>query len=114
PPAGGLQRLQAGQLGQAGRRGHVRGQDRRRRRRGNAERRHRRGDQERRRDRAGTDLEGRLLSVDAMRSERWAPRVTVATVVSRAGQLLLVEEEKAGRRVLNQPAEHLEPGESLL
>jgi len=52
--------------------------------------------------------------VDTRRSERWAPRVTVATVVSRAGQLLLVEEEKAGRRVLNQPAGHLEPGESLL
>ena len=47
-------------------------------------------------------------------SLRWAPRVTVATVVSRAGQLLLVEEEKAGRRVLNQPAGHLEPGESLV
>ena len=52
--------------------------------------------------------------MDTVRSERWAPRVTVATVVSRAGQLLLVEEEKAGRRVLNQPAGHLEPGESLL
>lgn len=49
-----------------------------------------------------------------MQSPRWTPRVTVATVVSRAGQLLLVEEEKAGRRVLNQPAGHLEPGESLL
>ena len=47
-------------------------------------------------------------------SLRWAPRVTVATVVSRAGQLLLVEEEKAGRRVLNQPAGHLDPGESLV
>ncbi|MGB3392819.1 MAG: NUDIX hydrolase [Stenotrophomonas sp.] len=49
-----------------------------------------------------------------MPSERWAPHVTVATVVSRAGQLLLVEEEKAGQRVLNQPAGHLEPGESLV
>jgi len=38
----------------------------------------------------------------------------VATVVSHNGQLLLVEEEKDGRRVLNQPAGHLEPGESLL
>ncbi len=45
---------------------------------------------------------------------RWAPRVTVATVVARAGQLLLVEEEHGGRRVLNQPAGHLEPGESLV
>lgn len=49
-----------------------------------------------------------------MNSQRWAPHVTVATVVSRAGQLLLVEEEKHGRRVLNQPAGHLEPGESLV
>ena len=49
-----------------------------------------------------------------MRPPRWTPRITVATVVSRAGQLLLVEEEKAGRQVLNQPAGHLEPGESLL
>jgi len=40
--------------------------------------------------------------------------VTVATVVSRAGQLLLVEEDKGGRRVLNQPAGHLDPGETLL
>jgi len=38
----------------------------------------------------------------------------VASVVSRAGQLLLVEEEKDGRRLLNQPAGHLEPNESLL
>ena len=49
-----------------------------------------------------------------MSSQRWAPHVTVATVVCRAGQLLLVEEEKDGRRVLNQPAGHLDPGESLV
>lgn len=52
--------------------------------------------------------------MNALQSQRWALRVTVATVVSRAGQLLMVEEEKAGRRVLNQPAGHLEPDESLL
>ncbi|PZU27897.1 MAG: NUDIX hydrolase [Stenotrophomonas sp.] len=52
--------------------------------------------------------------MNALQSQRWAPHVTVATVVSRAGQLLLVEEEKNGRRVLNQPAGHLERGESLL
>ena len=49
-----------------------------------------------------------------MSSQRWAPHVTVATVVCRAGQLLLVEEEKDGRRVLNQPAGHLDAGESLV
>ncbi|WP_313255386.1 NUDIX hydrolase [Stenotrophomonas acidaminiphila] len=52
--------------------------------------------------------------MDALSSRRWAPHITVATVVCRAGQVLLVEEEKDGRRVLNQPAGHLDPGESLV
>ena len=44
----------------------------------------------------------------------WHAHVTVATVVEDAGRFLLVEEEKQGRLVLNQPAGHLEPGESLI
>jgi len=44
---------------------------------------------------------------------RWAPHVTVATVVVRDGRLLLVEEAIDGRQVLNQPAGHLEPNETL-
>lgn len=44
----------------------------------------------------------------------WQPDVTVATVVVRDGRLLLVEERVGGRLVLNQPAGHLEPDESLL
>lgn len=44
----------------------------------------------------------------------WQPDVTVATVVVRDGRLLVVEEEVAGRRVLNQPAGHLEPDESIV
>ncbi len=44
---------------------------------------------------------------------RWAPHVTVATVVVQDGRVLLVEESIEGRAVLNQPAGHLEPGESL-
>lgn len=43
----------------------------------------------------------------------WQPDVTVATVVVRDGQLLMVEESSRGRLVLNQPAGHLEPDESL-
>lgn len=46
-------------------------------------------------------------------AQRWAPHVTVATVVVRDGRLLLVEEAIDGQAVLNQPAGHLEPGESL-
>ena len=44
----------------------------------------------------------------------WKPDVTVAAVIERDGRFLLVEERIRGRRVLNQPAGHLEDGESLL
>lgn len=44
----------------------------------------------------------------------WQPDVTVATVVVADGRLLLVEEMAGGRLVLNQPAGHLEPDESLV
>ncbi len=43
----------------------------------------------------------------------WQPDVTVAAVVLHAGRLLCVEERIGGRLVLNQPAGHLEPGETL-
>ncbi|QSX75784.1 NUDIX hydrolase [Lysobacter arenosi] len=43
----------------------------------------------------------------------WQPDVTVATVVVDGGRLLMVEESVGGRLVLNQPAGHLEPDESL-
>lgn len=43
----------------------------------------------------------------------WRPSVTVAAVIERDGRFLLVEEVANGRRVLNQPAGHLDPGESL-
>ena len=39
--------------------------------------------------------------------------VTVAAVIERGGRFLLVEERCQGRLVLNQPAGHLDPGESL-
>ncbi|HEY2346344.1 MAG TPA: NUDIX hydrolase [Xanthomonadaceae bacterium] len=44
----------------------------------------------------------------------WQPDVTVATLVARDGALLMVEEDVSGRIVLNQPAGHLEPDESLV
>jgi ADP-ribose pyrophosphatase YjhB (NUDIX family) len=47
-------------------------------------------------------------------SEVWRPRVTVATVIPDGDRFLMVEEEVAGRRVYNQPAGHLDDGESLL
>ena len=47
-------------------------------------------------------------------SEIWRPSVTVAAVIERDGRFLLVEELQEGRRVLNQPAGHLDPGETLV
>ncbi len=44
----------------------------------------------------------------------WLPHITVATVVEDQGRFLLVEELKGGRAVLNQPAGHLDPDESLV
>ncbi|MFL9813322.1 NUDIX hydrolase [Stutzerimonas sp. VN223-3] len=43
----------------------------------------------------------------------WHPHITVATIVENNGRFLLVEELKAGQLVLNQPAGHLEPNETL-
>ncbi len=43
----------------------------------------------------------------------WYPELTVAAIVERAGRFLLVEEEIEGQAMFNQPAGHLEQGESL-
>lgn len=52
----------------------------------------------------------------AIDRREWVPRVTVATVVvDESSRYLLVEElAEEGRPVLNQPAGHLDPGESLV
>ena len=44
----------------------------------------------------------------------WKPSVTVAAVIEGDGRFLFVEENIDGRRVLNQPAGHLDPGETLI
>lgn len=49
-----------------------------------------------------------------MAKHPWTPHVTVACVIERGGQFLMVEEEIDGRIVWNQPAGHLDPGESLV
>jgi len=46
--------------------------------------------------------------------EVWRPHVTVAAVIEREGRFLFVEEETEFGVRLNQPAGHLEPGESLV
>lgn len=43
---------------------------------------------------------------------RWKPSVTVAAVIERNGRFLLIEEHTAEGLRLNNPAGHLDPGES--
>lgn len=43
---------------------------------------------------------------------RWKPSVTVAAIIEREGRFLLVEEETPEGLKLNNPAGHLDPGES--
>ena len=49
-----------------------------------------------------------------MSSERFRPSVTVAAIIERDGRYLLVEEHTPEGLRLNNPAGHLEPGESPL
>jgi 8-oxo-dGTP pyrophosphatase MutT (NUDIX family) len=54
---------------------------------------------------------------DSSKYSRHVPRgidVTVAAIVERDGRFLMVEERSGSNLVLNQPAGHLEQGESLL
>jgi 8-oxo-dGTP pyrophosphatase MutT (NUDIX family) len=45
-------------------------------------------------------------------AERWKPSVTVAAIIERDGRFLLVEEETSEGLRLNNPAGHLDPGET--
>jgi ADP-ribose pyrophosphatase YjhB (NUDIX family) len=45
---------------------------------------------------------------------QWKPNVTVAAIAERSGRFLLVEENVEGEILFNQPAGHLEHGETLL
>ncbi|GAB4176500.1 MAG: NUDIX hydrolase [Rhodocyclaceae bacterium] len=49
-----------------------------------------------------------------MKVRVWKPNVTVAALIERDGRFLLVEEHTSDGLRLNQPAGHLDEGESLL
>lgn len=44
----------------------------------------------------------------------WKPHATVAAVIEKDNHFLMVEENIKGKHVFNQPAGHLDPGESLI
>ena len=47
-----------------------------------------------------------------LQTTRWKPNVTVAALIEREGRFLLVEEDTSDGLLLNNPAGHLDPGES--
>ncbi len=47
-------------------------------------------------------------------NKNWFPHVTVATIVEKDGKFLMVEEDLHGKKLLNQPAGHLDEGETLV
>lgn len=44
----------------------------------------------------------------------WTPHATVATIVEDNGSFLFVEERSNGKDVINQPAGHVEKGETII
>lgn len=52
--------------------------------------------------------------MSTLAAPRWKPSVTVAAVIEHDGRFLLVEEHTREGLKLNNPAGHLEPGESPL
>ncbi|MCF6289073.1 MAG: NUDIX hydrolase [Proteobacteria bacterium] len=44
----------------------------------------------------------------------WIPHVTVATIVEKNNKFLMVEEDLHGKKLLNQPAGHLDKNETLV
>ena len=45
-------------------------------------------------------------------AQRWSPSTTVAAIIEDGGRYLLVEEHTPEGLKLNNPAGHLEPGET--
>lgn len=47
-------------------------------------------------------------------NQRWTPHATVATIAMKDGKFLMVEEMSSGKPVINQPAGHIEQGETVI
>jgi len=54
------------------------------------------------------------LKMNPIANQRWTPRSTVAAIIEQKGKFLLVDEMIQGRRLINQPAGHLEEGETFV
>jgi phosphatase NudJ len=52
------------------------------------------------------------MDTPSSQNDRWKPSVTVAAIIEQDGRFLLVEEQTFEGLKLNNPAGHLDPGES--
>lgn len=59
-----------------------------------------------------TSLLNALPTPNILASDRWHPSVTVAAIIEQNGRFLLIEEHTPEGLKLNNPAGHLDPGES--
>jgi len=47
-------------------------------------------------------------------NKKWIPHVTVATIIEKDNKFLMVEEDLHDKKLLNQPAGHLDENETLI
>lgn len=59
-------------------------------------------------------LKKEAVKKESLRTEPWKPNATVAAIVEQNNQFLLIEEETERGNRFNQPAGHLEDGETLI
>jgi ADP-ribose pyrophosphatase YjhB (NUDIX family) len=59
-------------------------------------------------------LKKEAVKKESLRIEPWKPNATVAAIVEQNNQFLLIEEETERGNRFNQPAGHLEDGETLI
>lgn len=61
-----------------------------------------------------SNMTDKPLKMNLIPNERWTPRSTVAAIIEQNGRFLLVEEIIKGDCLINQPAGHLEEGETFV
>lgn len=60
------------------------------------------------------NLKKEAIKKDAVKEKQWKPNATVAAIVEQDNKFLLIEEETERGNRFNQPAGHLEDGETLI
>lgn len=62
---------------------------------------------------AGGPIKKLPIHAGSVTDQQWKPNTTVAAIIERDGKFMMIEEYSRGQLVINQPAGHLEYGETL-